>query len=178
MKKPTLDFTWNKSCKTNLYSQLIFCAWKYCSKMFGINWWYDSYYINKLWMKRFPAWFENLNVFNVNLNCTKNIEAKWSTCAAGCRVDHWGCKSCAQSAAYLKFSGSCIKTQKQFHLLDTCQFQCTLLLKERLPSKYDIVKLNAHWRWWRQLICQGDCYLNLLSIAGLTVQHSPLNHGW
>lgn len=102
-----------------IYTHNSFCAWKYFSKTFGINWWYDSY-IHKLWMKRFPAWFANLNVFNVNLNCTKNIEAKWSTCAAGCRVDHWGCKSCAQSAAYLKFSGSCIKTQKQFNLLDTC----------------------------------------------------------
>lgn len=34
---------------------------------------------------------------------------------------------------------------------------------EHLPSKYDVVELNAHWRWRGQLISQGDRDLNILS---------------
>lgn len=52
---------------------------------------------------------------------------------------------------------------------------CCALLGLNLPFKYDVVKLKAHWRWGRQFICQGDGYLNLLSISCLTVQHSLLS---
>lgn len=41
---------------------------------------------------------------------------------------------------------------------------------KHLPSEYNIVKLKAdRWCGW-QFICQGDSYLNLLTISGLTVQ--------
>lgn len=45
---------------------------------------------------------------------------------------------------------------------------------ENLPSEYDVVKLNAHWRCGWQLICQGDCYLNLFSIPCLAMEYSLL----
>ena len=45
---------------------------------------------------------------------------------------------------------------------------------ENLPSEYDVVKLNAHWRCGWQLICQGDCYLNFFSIPCLAMEYSLL----
>lgn len=46
---------------------------------------------------------------------------------------------------------------------------------EHVPFGYDVVKLQAYWRWRGKLICQGDNYLNFLSTFCLTVEHGLLH---